>query len=259
MRILSYNINGLRALLKKNVIEILVEEYKPDIILFQELKTNEKQFFDSIQNTILVQQYPHVYVNCSQDLKGYSGVAVFSKIKPKQHITNLPDLGEGTDEGRLIVLEFNKFILVNVYTPNSGANLKRLDLRTRTWDKVFKEIILDLSKQNDVIVMGDLNVACGALDIHNVKIKRAGHMPQEKIKFHELLEEADLIDTFRYLHPTTKKYTYFSARQNGRGTNRGWRIDYALVSQPLLKHVKDSIIIEKFNESDHDPILLQIL
>ena len=258
MHILSYNINGLRALLKKNVIEKFVEEYNPDIILFQEIKTNEVQFHDSIQNTILIQYYPYVYVSCSQDLKGYSGVAVFSKIKPKRQITNLPDLGEGTDEGRLLVLEFGKFILVNVYTPNSGANLKRLDLRTRTWDKVFKEIIINLSRQNNVIIMGDLNVACGVLDIHNVKIKRAGHMPEEKIKFQELLDEAVLIDTFRTLYPTTKKYTYYSARQNGRGTNRGWRIDYALVSQPLLKHVKDSLIIDQYIESDHNPILLHI-
>lgn len=258
-KIISWNVNGIRAVSKKvNLNEFLIKN-KPDIICFGEIKLSFpfKKTEDDLQCKI--KKYPHRYWNCSKSKKGYSGTAVFSNIKPKSVKYDLPN--HDNDEGRVITLEFDDFYLINVYTPNSGQVLKRLNYRTQEWDVDFRKYIKLLSKKNNIIISGDLNVAHKEIDLHNPKRNKcnAGFTDEERQSFDKLLKQCKLVDTFRYLYPDiTDIYTYWTYMRKARDNNKGWRIDYFLVNTKLIKKVKESTVLTKQLGSDHAPIILDI-
>jgi exodeoxyribonuclease-3 len=187
---------------------------------------------------------------------GYSGTAIFSKKEPINVIYGLEN--DLDDEGRVITLEFKKFFLIHVYTPNSGRALERLKWRTETWDKAFLKHIEKLKKP--VIVCGDLNVAHKEIDIKNSKtnLKTAGFTVEERESFSNILEKANLIDTFRYKHPEEIKYSFWSYMRNARAKNIGWRLDYFLVTDKLKTKISKSDILTDVQGSDHAPIKLII-
>lgn len=242
MRIISWNPNGIRALLKKNILNSFLKEYNPDIVCFNEIKSCEFTLeFD----------YPFVYWNCSDTKKGgYSGTLVLSKIKPDKI-----EMSPFDNEGRLIKLEFKSFTLINVYVPNAGENLKRLEFRNE-WDKNFRKYVKNKKK---LIIAGDLNVAYDKnVDIWNPSYTdKPGTTEKERNNFKKLLD-LGFIDTFRNLHKNKVKYSYWSYLGRGREKNKGWRLDYFLVSKDILKKVKDSDILDKVKGSDHAPIILDI-
>jgi exodeoxyribonuclease-3 len=280
MKILSFNVNGFRSIISKNkkgekcrdgednVIEDIIYNLDPDIMNFQEIKCADKNVLDFKD---LNEKYPWVYVNCSTARKGYSGVACFSKVKPLNVYKDFSkfttdDFEEDfTDydfikEGRLLTLEFTNYYIVNCYTVNSKQKLERLEQRTTVWEPLFRKYINKLQEEKAVIVVGDLNVAHTDKDIYSTtgKNKSAGFTKEEREQFDNLLEECGLIDTFRHLHPTEKKYTYFSNFAKSRERNKGWRIDYALVSKKLVKKVKHSDIYGEWFGSDHTVIMLDL-
>lgn len=255
MRIISWNVNGIRAIEKKNVLNTFLLKRKPQIFCIQETKLSEKAL-DATKKKMKehVKGFKYRYYATSTVKKGYSGVSVWSKIKP----INVTD-GIGVDadnEGRTLTLEFENFYLVTVYTPNSGQQLKRLTYRTREWDVEFRKYVQTLMKNKQVIVCGDLNCANEPIDLvdGDKKSHIAGYTPQERAKFKELLQTTKLVDTYRKKYPEKKQYTYWSYRTKARERNVGWRIDYFLVS-PDLKY-KDAKIHDNQMGSDHCPIEL---
>ena len=242
MKIVSWNPNGIRALLKKGHLHKFLKEYSPDIICFNEIKSCEFTLeFD----------YPYVYWNCSETKKGgYSGTLTLSKIRPEK-----VEMSPFDNEGRLIKLEFKTFTLINVYVPNAGQKLKRIDFRM-DWDNKFRSYVKDSKK---TIIAGDLNVAYDKhLDIWNpVYNDKPGTTDKERINFKKLLS-LGFIDTFRDLHKDKKKYSYWSYLGGGRKNNKGWRLDYFLVSKDLKKKVQESEILDDIQGSDHAPIILEI-
>jgi len=244
MKLISFNVNGIRAILKKDFSKD-VKEMNPDVLCLQETKAHPDQV------DALLGEYEHHYWNSAKK-KGYSGTAVFSKVKP---ISVRYDIGveEHDHEGRVITVEFEKFFLVNVYTPNSGRGLVRLDYRG-TWDKAFRKYVLSLDKP--VVICGDLNVAHTEIDLKNPKSnydKTAGYT-QKEIDGLQAHLDAGFVDTFREFDKSPEKYTYWSYMFNARSKGIGWRIDYFLVSKSFMKHVKDSFILDKVMGSDHCPV-----
>ncbi|MCI6788966.1 MAG: exodeoxyribonuclease III [Mollicutes bacterium] len=248
MRIISRNVNGIRACLNKGLNEF-INNFDPDIACFQETKMQIESNFQEFS------QYPYQYYS-NAIKKGYSGTLVLSKIKPINVIYGID--GEYDDEGRAITLEFNDFYLINVYSPNSKEELLRLSYRMEYEDKLRK-YLLCLSLKKPVILCGDLNVAHEEIDIKNPKnnLRSAGFTIEERTKFTELLNNG-FIDTFRFLHPSDVKYSWWSYRFKAREKNAGWRIDYFVVSKDLLKKVKNSLIFNDVFGSDHCPICLDL-
>lgn len=260
LNIVGWNVNGLRSCLTKNklgkkksddekhVIQTLVDEHKVDILCLQETKCPEE--CDARLN------FKFSKILASKTKKGYSGVAVYSNIEPLNVLDDFPY----NEEGRVIVLEFAKFYLMNTYTPNSKPDLSRLDYRVDVWEKEIREYLKTLQKKKPVIYLSDFNVAPSNLDIYNPKGKEKMHgfTPQERGAFAQLLDECGLIDTFRHLHPTEKKYTWFSNFAQSRQKNNGWRIDHVLVSKKLKDKVERSEILSDFYGSDHVPIKMVI-
>lgn len=249
MKILSWNVNGLRSNISKGFIE-RVNELSPDIICVQETKMQKGQA------EVDLPDYEEYWNNA--DKKGYSGTAVFTKLKPLDFA-----LGMGIDqhdrEGRLITLFFDNFILVNVYTPNSQKELKRINYRM-SWEDDFREYLSELDKINPVIIGGDLNVAHNEIDIKNPDTNRnsAGFSDYERSKMSDLLDSG-FTDTFRFLYPDkTDAYTWWSPWANSRERNVGWRLDYFLVSDRLNSIVVDSLIHPGIFGSDHCPVELII-
>lgn len=257
MKIISWNINGLRAIIKKKDFFELIEQENPDIICLGETKLSCPIL--STQQIInkKLPNYVFKYWHPSSSRKGYSGTAIFSKIEPINDTYGLKDLD---DEGRVITLEFNKFFLVHVYTPNSGQELKRLDFRTKVWDKEFRKYIKKLDKSKPVIVTGDLNVANEEIDIANPNSNKrsAGFTDEERKGFKKHLKSIKLIDTFRHFNPDEVKYSYWTYLGGARKRNKGWRLDYFLVSKRLLKKVNDSDILTNIMGSDHAPVILKL-
>lgn len=257
-KIISWNVNGIRAVSKKvNLNEFLIK-HKPDIICFGEIKLSIpfKKTEENLQCTI--KDYIHRFWNCSKSKKGYSGTAIFSKIKPLSVKYDLPN--HKNDEGRVITLEFEDYFLINVYTPNSGQVLKRLDYRTKEWDVDFRKYIKKLNKIKNIIISGDLNVAHKEIDLHDPKKNKrnAGFTIEERNSFDKLLKQCNLIDSFRYLYPDKKDfYSYWTYLRKSRDRNKGWRIDYFLVNNSFKKYIKESTILTKQLGSDHAPILLE--
>jgi exodeoxyribonuclease III len=256
MKIIAWNINGIRSIIKKSNLFDLINNENPDIFCLGETKLSELDDISIKIKEKLKEKY-YDYWNLSTAKKGYSGTAVFTKEEPIQIIKGLKYKNEEYDEeGRVITCIFKKFILIHVYTPNSGELLARLDYRVNTWDKVFRKYITKLSEDNKVIVCGDLNVAPTEIDLKNPKtnLRSAGFTIEERESFNKI----DLIDTFRYLHPNEIKYSYWSYRQKSRERNAGWRIDFFSVDKRLIKKIIKSDILIDIYGSDHAPIILEI-
>lgn len=245
MKIISWNVNGLRACIKKGFKDFF-KEIDADIFCIQETKLQENQLDLNIENY-------YYYINSALK-KGYSGTLIYSKIKPLNVIYGIND--KYNDEGRIITLEFDKFYLINCYVPNSQDGLKRIDYRM-IFEDDLKEYLLSLNKP--IIYCGDLNVAHNPIDLKNPKAneQNAGYSIQERTKFNELIN-AGFIDTYRYLYPDKIEYSWWSYRFNARVNNSGWRIDYFIISNNLKNNIIDSKIHTSIYGSDHCPIELKI-
>lgn len=248
MKIYSFNVNGLRAILKKDFLS-WVDSVKPDILCLQETKLSDKDF------SIELPGY-HQYYSCAQK-KGYSGTAIFSKIEPVS-VTEGIGVAEHDMEGRTLIAEFEDFYLISVYVPNSQDELRRLDYR-QVWDKDFEDFVSGLKENKPVIFCGDLNVAHEEIDIRNPKTntRNAGFTIEERNDFSRLLSRG-FIDTFRYLHPDEVKYSWWSYRFKAREKNIGWRIDYFVVSDDLKDRLKSAEIHNEVFGSDHCPVSIEI-
>ncbi len=249
MKLITWNVNGLRAALGKGFLEFVREE-QPDMICLQETKMQKGQA------EIDLADYKE-YWN-SADKKGYSGTAIFTKKEPLSVRYDIEV--EGHDkEGRVITLEYEDFFLVTCYTPNAQDGLARIGYRME-WEDAFRGYLSALDRQKPVILCGDLNVAHEEIDLKNPKPNRgnAGFSDQERGKFGELLA-AGFTDSFRYLYPERiQAYTWWSYRANARVNNAGWRIDYFLVSERLKGKIKDVILRNDIFGSDHCPVTLEI-
>jgi exodeoxyribonuclease III len=251
MKLISWNVNGIRAVLKKGFEEFVKLE-KPDILCLQETKAHPDQVDEMLQD------YEHHYWN-SAEKKGYSGTAIFSKIKPLSvHYGN--DTVNHQGEGRIIALEFEKYFLVTVYTPNSGRGLVRLEYR-QEWDRNFLRYLKKLEETKPVIVCGDLNVAHTDIDLKNAKAnynKTAGYTQQE-IDGIQAYFDAGFIDTFREFNKEPGNYTYWSYMFSARTKNIGWRIDYFLISPALRAGLEDAFILKDVLGSDHCPVGVRLI
>jgi exodeoxyribonuclease-3 len=253
MKIVSWNVNGIRAVAKKNFFEDF-KTMDADILCLQETKAQD----DQVAEALVPLEGFYIYSN-SAEKKGYSGTAIISKTEP---ISVSRDIGitEHDTEGRVLCLEYNAFYLIDVYVPNSGSELKRLDYR-QNWDKAFFNYLKNLEKSKPVIVCGDFNVAHKAIDLARPKPnynKSAGFM-QEEIDGMDRYTEGGLTDTFRYLYPEEcDKYSWWSYRAGARGRNVGWRIDYFLVSESYLPSVKSASILNEILGSDHCPVAIEL-
>ena len=249
MRIVTWNVNGLRAILGKGFIASM-ERVNPDIICLQETKMQQGQAEINLEGYA---QYWNSAVK-----KGYSGTAIFTRIEPL-HATYGIGIAEHDNEGRVITLEFESFYLVNVYTPNSQAELRRLEYRMR-WENEFRQYLVGLDRDKPVILCGDLNVAHQEIDLKNPRTNRdnAGFTDQERTQMTELVNSG-FTDVFRALNPdVTDAYTWWNYRSNARSRNIGWRIDYFLVSDRLMEHVTSTLIHADIMGSDHCPVQLDI-
>lgn len=248
-KMISWNVNGIRAAITKGFWDFF-KEVDADIFCLQETKCQEGQVDLNIEGY-------YTYMN-SAEKKGYSGTAIFTKEKPISIAYGL-GIQEHDKEGRIITLEFDNYYLVNVYTPNSKANLERLDYRM-VWEDLFREYLKNLENTKPVILCGDLNVAHKEIDLKNPKANRknAGFTDEERNKMTELLNSG-FIDTFRYFYPEKEEvYSWWSYRFNARSRNAGWRIDYFLVSNILEKHLVSAKIHTDILGSDHCPVELCI-
>ena len=249
MKLVSWNVNGIRAVLTKGFQEFF-KEVDADIFCIQETKCQEGQVDLSFEGY-------ESYWN-SAEKKGYSGTAIFTKIKPISVKYGI-GIEEHDKEGRVITLEFKDFYMVNIYTPNSKRELERLDYR-QIWEDEIRKYLLNLNKTKPVIMCGDLNVAHKEIDLKNPKTNthNAGFTIEERNKMTELLN-AGFIDTFRYLYPEkTDSYSWWSYMRKAREKNVGWRIDYFIVSDDLKKKIKEANIYQDIMGSDHCPIGLEI-
>lgn len=248
MKLVSWNVNGLRACMGKGFGEFLEQE-SPDVICLQETKMQREQ-------ADFVFPGYHEYWNSAVTRKGYSGTAIFTKEKPLQ-VTNGIGLDEFDGEGRVITAEYPEFTLVTVYTPNSQRELVRIEYRM-AFEDAFREYLERLREKAPVIVCGDMNVAHRPIDLKNPKSNQgnAGYSYQERGKFAELLATG-LVDTFRYFYPEQEgAYSWWSYMGNARRNNTGWRIDYFLADQRLLPRIQDSRILSQVEGSDHCPVEL---
>lgn len=248
MKLVSWNVAGLRACLKKGFVPFF-EKINADIFCLQEVKITEEELEFKPDGY-------EFYLNSAQK-KGYSGTLIYTKHKPL-NVTFGMKIEEHDQEGRMITLEFNNFYLINVYVPNSKRGLIRLDYRM-TWENDFLNYIKTLEKNKPVIFCGDLNVCHQEIDIANPKtnLRSAGFTIEEREKFSRLLESG-YIDTYRYQNPTKVAYTWWSYFAHARERNIGWRLDYFVISKQLLSNMKEATIYEDILGSDHCPIGLEI-
>ena len=248
MKIISWNVAGFRACLKKGFDEFF-KEIDADVFCIQESKVEKDQFDYSPEGY-------EMYLN-SAEKKGYSGTLVYTRVKPI-NVTYGMGIEEHDHEGRIITLEFNDFFLVTEYVPNVKRDLSRLDYRMK-WEDDFRKYLKELEETKPVVVCGDLNVAHNEIDIKNAKanIGNAGFTYEERGKFTELLEDG-FIDTFRFLNKDKEQYSWWSYMGKARENNVGWRIDYFVVSKNIINKVSNSIIHDEVMGSDHCPIELDI-
>ncbi|MEA1886610.1 MAG: exodeoxyribonuclease III [Bacteroidota bacterium] len=253
MKIISWNVNGIRAIIKKDFAGI-IKQMEPDILCLQETKAQDDQVAQTLDG---INDY-NIFSN-SAERRGYSGTAVMSKELPLD-VTMGIGLKEHDNEGRVITLEYDGFFLVNVYVPNSGDALKRLDYR-QGWDDVFFEYLKKLENKKPVIACGDFNVAHREIDLARPKQnynKTAGYM-QEEIDGMNRYVEGGFVDTFRHFYPDRKEiYSWWSYRTRGREKNIGWRIDYFLVSKSLVPSIRKAEILNEIMGSDHCPVVLEL-
>lgn len=263
MKIFSWNVNGIRANLRKNGLQTLVTEYNPDIICVQETKAKQGQA------EVDFPEYEEIWNSAKR--AGYSGTAIFTKEKPENTFNGFTDdinisynwqddqHGSPLDEGRVQTAEFKNFYLVNVYTPNSKHELTRLKLRENLWDPAFLKHLQNLEKHKPVIVCGDFNAAHTEIDLARPKDNEfnAGYTREERQGITNIIS-AGFVDTFRKLHPNDKRYTWWSFRAAARERNIGWRIDYFFISKSLAKNLKSAEIYENILGSDHCPISIEM-
>jgi len=252
MKLVSWNVNGIRAAIKKDFFGSL-NDLQCDVLCLQETKAQDDQVLEALAK---LQGY-HIYSN-SAVKKGYSGTAILTKEKPLC-VTYDMGIEEYDQEGRVICAEYNDFYLVTVYTPNSGSELKRLAYR-QSWDIAFLDYLKDLEKSKPLFLCGDLNVAHQDIDLARPKPnynKSAGYM-QEEIDGIERYINYGFVDTFRELNPETAKYSWWSYRAGARERNVGWRIDYFFVDKPNLSQVKNITYLNDQMGSDHCPVVLEI-
>ena len=253
MKLISWNVNGLRAVVNKGFKEFF-KEIDADIFCIQETKMQEAQLDENILE--IFEGY-NAYWN-SAEKKGYSGTALFTKQKPL-NVTYGIGKEEHDKEGRVITLEFEKFYIVNIYTPNSKRELERLDYR-QLWEDEIRAYLLKLKENKPVVMCGDLNVAHTEIDLKNPKTNRknAGFTDEERAKMTELLN-AGFVDTFRYKYPEVEgKYSWWSYMFHAREKNAGWRIDYFIVSENLKDKIEDAKILDDIYGSDHCPVELDL-
>lgn len=249
LKLISWNVNGLRACVKKGFMEFFLEQ-DSDFFCVQETKLQEGQIDLDLPG---YEQYWNY-----AEKKGYSGTAIFTKHKPLSVVNGL-GMPEHDQEGRMITLEYDTFYLINVYVPNSQRGLNRLDYRM-TWEEAFQAYVTELSQKKPVIICGDLNVAHTEIDLKNPKTNRknAGFTNEERDKFTNLLQ-AGFIDTFRHFYPDkVDAYTWWSYFANARERNIGWRIDYFLTSTELQDKLVNAEIYDQVLGSDHCPVSLEI-
>ncbi|MGZ3733012.1 MAG: exodeoxyribonuclease III [Parachlamydiaceae bacterium] len=249
MRIISWNVNGIRSILKKGFLDF-VHQYSPDILCLQETKAGKTDIHVDLPN------YFQFWNTAKKP--GYSGTAIFSKVKPIQATCGIL-LDHHDQEGRVITLEFEKFYLVNVYVPNSKRDLSRLEYRSQQWDVDFLHYLKDLERTKPVIFCGDLNVAHQEIDLTHPKanVNNHGFTPEERAGFDNFIQ-AGFIDAFREFEKSGGHYTWWSQFQKCRERNIGWRIDYFLTSPTLRSQLKKSTILKDVMGSDHCPILLEL-
>lgn len=249
MKLISWNVNGLRAVLKKGFLDFL-EKNDPDIICLQEIKMQDGQVELDLPGY-------EEYWNFAEK-KGYSGTAIFTKKSPISSFNGI-NQSHHDNEGRVITLEYESFFLVNVYTPNSQKELARLEYRMQ-WEDDFRNYLIDLDKKKPVILCGDLNVAHKEIDLKNPKTnkKNAGFTIEERTKMTELLESG-FIDTFRFFYPDLENaYTWWSHFANSRERNIGWRIDYFIISERYKTSLKSAFILNEVMGSDHCPVGIEL-
>jgi exodeoxyribonuclease III len=264
MKIVSWNVNGLRAVHKKALFMPFMDKFKPDIICLQEIKSQKHQ------NELDLKGYEEYWNPAKKP--GYAGVAIFSKQKPLDVVFGFPEeilnkygLGKGDSygdpnkEGRVLTAEFNDFFVVNVYTPNAKPDLSRLNLRHKKWDPAFLEYVGDLKKKKPVIFCGDLNVAHTEDDLANPKQNEGEHgFTKEEREGIDNIVGGGFVDTFRHFTKGKGHYTWWNYWRNSRERNAGWRIDYFFVNKEFLPKVKESKILGEVLGSDHCPILLEV-
>ena len=248
-RLISWNVNGLRAVLKKG-FEDFFTQADADVVCLQETKCHPDQ---------VEVDFPgyDIHWNCAEK-KGYSGTAIITRVEPL-NVTNGLGIEEHDDEGRVITAEFKDYYLVNVYTPNSKRGLERLEYRTREWDVAFLAHLKELEARKPVIFCGDLNVAHQEIDLANPKSNQnnAGFTPQERERFQAIVD-AGFIDSFRTLHPDKVGYSWWSYMNRARERNIGWRIDYFGLSWGLRPRLKHAGILDHVHGSDHCPVELEL-
>lgn len=252
MKLVSWNVNGIRATMKKDFIKSF-NSLKPDVLCLQETKAQDDQVLEALAEL----DGHHIFSHCAEK-KGYSGTAIISKTEPLQVFSGIKQAEHDT-EGRVLTAEFKDFYLVDVYTPNSGEELKRLDYRSR-WDKAFLKYCKKLEAHKPVVICGDLNVAHQEIDIARPKEnynKSAGYT-QKEIDGFDALMAAGFVDTWRHQHPDEVKYSWWSFRAGARPKNIGWRIDYFLVSSALKKQIRQTDIYNEIHGSDHCPVSLTL-
>jgi len=260
MKCLQWNVNGLRSILKnktnRDIFTSMISKY--DLISLNEIKIDETTL--AIRSDDFVPQGYYLYSSHAQK-KGYSGVCIITKYRPLHTLEQTL----GNDEGRLIILEFSKLIVIGVYVPNSGQRTttgdrlpKRIEYRVRSWDPHFQSLCLSLRQRKPLLILGDMNVAHKEIDINNPTIHKqsAGFTDMERYNFGLLLDSVNLVDVWRELHKRKKQYTYFDYRTRARSRNVGWRLDYALVSKEILHKVSKCEILSDVVGSDHVPIEL---
>lgn len=249
LKLISWNVNGLRSVLKKGFLDFVKKE-NPDILCLQETKCCSEDV------SLELPEYEQ-YWNTAEK-KGYSGTAVFTKVKPLSEAYGL-GIGKHDREGRVITLEFGDFYLINVYTPNSKRELERLDYRTKEWDVDFLKYAKSLEKKKPVVFCGDLNVAHTEIDLKNPKsnVKNHGFTPEERAGFDNIVKEG-FLDTFREFTKEGGHYTWWSPMFNARAKNVGWRIDYFCISKSLRPRLLGSSILCDIMGSDHCPVIITL-
>ena len=255
-KFISWNVNGIRAAIKKGFLDF-VEKYNPDILCLQETEARPEQV------ELELSRYPFKYWNWAEK-KGYSGTAIFSKIEPLD-VTDGLDISKHDSEGRVITLEYKDYYLVNVYTPNSKRELTRLPYRYNEWDPDFLDFVCSLEKTKPVIFCGDLNVAHTESDLANPTTNKttksspgnAGFTNEERGGFDNIVARG-FVDTFREFNSDSGHYSWWSYRANARERNIGWRIDYFCLSPQLRTKLHNSMILPEVMGSDHAPILMEL-
>lgn len=253
MKLVCWNVNGIRASVRKGLYEV-IHNFDADVFCLQETKAQDDQVKKALED---IERYPHIHYN-SAERKGYSGTCIMSKQIPVSFSVDM-GIEEHDQEGRITHCEYEQFHFVNVYVPNSGSGLKRLDYRAE-WDKSFANYLENLMKSKPLILTGDLNVAHQEIDLKNPKPnynKTSGYTQTEIDGLNRILD-LGLVDSFRTLHPDTVKYSFWNQRMRARKTNAGWRIDYFLVDKRIFDKVTAAEIHDDIYGSDHCPISLEI-